>query len=161
VPKLWQRTCGVSEFQPSPGPCHVDFAGLGGKRVFQELQAMLPKLGKRLVCRDTEMKNRLEMKPSMSITCHEVAVSSLDPLGPVLWHEVLALGYNIAVVVIVWTTSTADCNSGLALLSSISLTKLMVCDVSATGKAVHMPARPSCRPVWAEAESNILSYIPC
>jgi hypothetical protein len=94
VPELWQRTCGVSEIQPSPGPCHVDFTGVGGKSLFQELQAMLPKPGKRLVCRDTDMKNRLEMKPSMSITCHAVAVSSLDPFGPALWHEVLPLGYN-------------------------------------------------------------------
>lgn len=97
MPKLWQRTCGVSEIQPSLlllVRATSDFAGLGGKRVFQEPQAILPKPGKRLVCRDTDMKNRLEMEPSMSINCHAVAVSNLDPFGPALWHEVLALGYN-------------------------------------------------------------------
>lgn len=95
----------VSEIQPTPtptlGPCNVDFTRLGGKRVFQELQAMLPNPGKRLMFRDADMKNRLEMEPRMSITCHAVAISSLDPLGPVLWHEVLAFWYNIAVHVII------------------------------------------------------------
>ena len=61
VPQLWQRTCGVSDIQPSFGPCHVDFAGVGGKRVFQELQAMLPNPGKRLMYQNTGMKNKLEM----------------------------------------------------------------------------------------------------
>ena len=64
VPKLWQRACGVSGIQPSRGPCHVDSAGLGGKIVFQAPQAMLPKHGKRLACRDTDMENRLEMESS-------------------------------------------------------------------------------------------------
>jgi hypothetical protein len=114
----------VSEIQPTPtptlGPCNVGFTGLGGKRVFQELQAMLPNPGKRLMFRDADMKNRLEMEPRMSITCHAVAVSSLDPPGPVLWHEVLALGYNIAVDVIVWNMRIAYRDSGFTLLSSIA-----------------------------------------
>lgn len=106
MPKPWQRTCGClrnsAHSHSHSWSVHVDSTGLGGKRVFQELQAMLPNPGKRLMFRDADMKNRLEMEPRMSITCHAVAVSSLDPPGPVLWHEVLALGYNIAVDVIVW-----------------------------------------------------------
>jgi hypothetical protein len=66
------------------------------------------------------MKNMLEMEPSMSITCHAVAVSSLDPSGPVLWHNVLALWYSVAVDVIVRKTFTADCDSGFALVSSMT-----------------------------------------
>ena len=97
-----------------------DFTGLGGKRVFQELQAMLPNPGKRLMFRDAYMKNRLEMETSMSITCHVVADSSLDPPEPVLWHGVLALGYNIAVDVIVWKMRVAYRNSGFIFLSPIA-----------------------------------------
>lgn len=61
MPELWQRTHGVSEVQPSLGPCHVDFAGVGGKIVFQELQAIVPNPVKRLIYQNIGMKNRLEV----------------------------------------------------------------------------------------------------
>ena len=81
---------------------------------------MLPKPGKRLMGRNPDIKNGLEMEPSVSVTCHAVAVSSLNPSGPVLWHNVRALGYGIAIDVIVWEVRTAECYSGFALLSPIA-----------------------------------------
>lgn len=74
-----------------------DFAGVGGKRVFQELQAMLPNPGKRLMCQDAGMKNRLEMEPSVPIACHAMAVSSLD-LGALAQRAwLINLWYSITV----------------------------------------------------------------
>ena len=90
------------KFSPLLVRATSDLSGVGGKRVFQELQAILPIPGKRLMCQDYGMKDRLEMEPSMSITCHAVAASSLDLSRLVLWHNVLALGdtYSITVDII-------------------------------------------------------------
>jgi hypothetical protein len=113
----WYHGCGnghvvVSEIQPSLGPCPFDFAGVGGKRVFQELRVMLPNPGKRLMCSDTGMKNRLEMEPSMPIACHAVVVSSLDP-GTLARRACLAKSWHSITVIIMHPGNTYDLLAGL------------------------------------------------